>query len=159
MAKGIVYLVAIMDWASRLVLAWRLSNTLDSQFCIEALEEALAQYGPPEIFNTDQEAQFTSQAFTHALKDGGVVISMDGKGWWVDNVLVERLWRSVKHEEVYLKAHDSTQEAHNQLTHYFHFYNAERLHQALNRYTPDAVYFGNLDKPKAAYITCRNFTY
>jgi len=150
MAKGFVYLMAIMDWASRRVLAWRLSNTLDSHFCVEALEEALAQYGPPEIFNTDQGAQFTSDAFITVLKEAGVVISMDGKGRWVDNVFVERLWRSVKYEEVYLKAYDSPQEASRQLEQYFRFYNTERRHQSLNRCTPDAIYFGKLGNSKAA---------
>lgn len=139
MAKGFVYLVAIIDWASRRVLAWRLSNTLDSQFCIEALEEALAQYGPPEILNTDQGAQFTSDACTTILKEAGVVISIDGKGRWVDNIVVERLWRSVKYEEVYLKAYDSPREAANQLEPYFECYNSKRRHQALKRQTPDAV--------------------
>lgn len=150
MAKGFLYLVAIMDWASRRVLAWRLSNTLDSQFCVEALEEALAAYGPPKIFNTDQGAQFTSEAFTSVLKQAGVVISMDGKGRWVDNVFVERLWRSVKYEEVYLKAYESPQEALTQLTQYFQFYNIERRHQALDRQTPDTVYFAEPTPAKAA---------
>ena len=150
MAKGFVYLVAIMDWASRRVLAWRLSNTLDSQFCVEALEDALAQYGPPEIFNTDQGAQFTSEAFTTVLKEAGVIISMDGKGRWVDNVFVERLWRSVKYEEIYLKAYESPQEAGKQLEQYFHFYNTERRHQALERQTPDSVYFAETTTARAA---------
>ena len=150
MAKGFLYLVAIMDWASRRVLAWRLSNTLNSQFCVEALEEALATYGPPKIFNTDQGAQFTSEAFTSVLKQAGVVISMDGKGRWVDNVFVERLWRSVKYEEVYLKAYESPQEALTQLNQYFQFYNIERRHQALDRQTPDTVYFAEPTPAKAA---------
>lgn len=150
MVKGFVYLVAIMDWASRRVLAWRLSNTLDRHFCVEALEEALAQYGPPEIFNTDQGAQFTSDAFTTVLKETGVVISMDGKGRWVDNVFVERLWRSVQYEEVYLKAYESPREAAIQLEQYFQFYNTERRHQALNRQTPDMVYFVGTDTAEAA---------
>jgi putative transposase len=112
MARGFLYLVAIMDWASRKVLAWRLSNTLDTDFCVEALEEALSLYGRPDIFNTDQGSQFTSSAFTDRLKDAGVAISMDGKGRWVDNVFVERLWRSVKYEEVYLHAYETAGERH-----------------------------------------------
>jgi putative transposase len=150
MARGFLYLVAIMDWHSRKVLAWRLSNTLDSDFCVEALEEALGRYGKPEIFNTDQGAQFTGGAFTGVLKDAGVAISMDGKGRWVDNVFVERLWRSVKYEEVYLHAYESVAEATAGLARYFAFYNAERRHQGLNRQTPDRVYAGNNRWPEAA---------
>jgi len=150
MARGFVYLVAIMDWHSRKVLAWRVSNTLDGDFCVEALEEALERYGKPEIFNTDQGAQFTSSAFTGVLEDAGVAISMDGKGRWVDNVFVERLWRSVKYEEVYLHAYESVAEASAGLARYFAFYNAERRHQRLNRQTPDRVYAGNDGWPEAA---------
>ncbi len=141
MAKGFMYLVAIMDWHTRRVLSWRVSNTLDTQFCIEALEEALQRFGAPEIFNTDQRAQFTSEAFTEVLKDHGVAISMDGKGRWVDNVFVERLWRSVKYEDVYLRAYETPAELRMGLTRYFQFYNTRRRHSALDRRTPDAVYF------------------
>jgi putative transposase len=141
MAKGFMYLVAIMDWHSRRVLSWRVSNTLDTEFCIEALEEALRRFGAPEIFNTDQGAQFTSEAFTGVLKDQGVDISMDGKGRWVDNVFVERLWRSVKYEDVYLRAYETPTELRAGLGRYFEFYNTRRRHSALDRRTPDAVYF------------------
>jgi len=141
MAKGFMYLVAIIDWHSRRVLSWRVSNTLDTDFCIEALEEALQRYGAPEIFNTDQGSQFTSEAFTDVLKDHWVAISMDGKGRWVDNVLVERLWRSVKYEDVYLHAYESPVELRAGLARYFEFYNTRRRHSALDRRTPDAVYF------------------
>ena len=150
MAKGFVYLVAIMDWHSRKVLSWRLSNSMDSDFCVEALEEALRRYGHPEIFNTDQGAQFTSEAFTDTLKEAGVAISMDGKGRWVDNVFVERLWRSVKYEEVYLKAYETVAEARAGIGTYFQFYNSERRHQSMNRQTPDQVYAGNVEWPQAA---------
>ena len=136
-----MYLVAAMDWYSRRVLSWRVSNTLDSAFCVEALEEALARYGAPEIFNTDQGAQFTSEAFTDVLKTHGVAISMDGKGRWLDNVFVERLWRSVKYEDIYLRAYDTPAALRVGLTRYFDFYNARRRHTALDRRTPDAVYF------------------
>jgi putative transposase len=143
MAKGFLYLVAIIDWASRRVLAWRTSNTLTTDFCVEALHEALRRYGTPEIFNTDQGSQFTSKEFTDVLKDAGVRISMDGKGRWVDNVFVERLWRSVKYEEVYLHAYGSIAEANQRLASYFDFYNRIRSHQSLDGMTPDAVYFGS----------------
>jgi len=142
MARGFMYLVAIMDWASRRVLAWRTSNTLTTDFCVEALQEALAKYGTPEIFNTDQGAQFTSTAFTKVLESRGIRISMDGRGRWVDNVFVERLWRSVKYEEVYLHAYGSVAEANKRLGIYFDFYNRIRPHQGLERLTPDAAYFG-----------------
>lgn len=141
MAKGFMYLVAIMDWHSRRVLSWRVSNTLDTDFCIDALEEALKRFGAPEIFNTDQGAQFTSEAFTGVLKAHGVAISMDGKGRWVDNVFVERLWRSVKYEDVYLRAYETPAELRAGLGRYFNFYNTRRRHSALDRRTPDAVYF------------------
>jgi putative transposase len=150
MAKGFVYLVAIMDWHSRKVLSWRLSNTMDSDFCVEALEEALNRYGHPDIFNTDQGAQFTSEAFTGVLKTAGVDISMDGRGRWIDNVFVERLWRSVKYEEVYLKAYETVAAARTGIGTYFQFYNSERRHQSMNRQTPDQVYLGNVVWPKAA---------
>jgi putative transposase len=142
MARGFLYLVAIMDWYSRKVLSWRLSNTPDTEFCVEALEEALAGYGTPEIFNTDQGSQFTSEAFTDVLKASGITISMDGKGRWIDNVFIERLWRSLKYEEVYLKAYESVAEARKSIGDYFTFYNQERRHQALERLTPDQVYAG-----------------
>ena len=142
MAHGFMYLVAIMDWYSRRVLAWRVSNTFDSDFCVEALEDALTRYGPPEIFNTDQGAQFTSTAFTTVLKTHAVAISMDGKGRWVDNVFVERLWRSVKYEDVYLHAYDTPAALRAGLTGYFQFYNGRRRHSSLGRRTPDVVYFG-----------------
>ena len=141
MAKGFMFLVAIMDWHSRRVLAWRVSNTLDTDFCVAALEEALSRYGRPEIFNTDQGAQFTSEAFTSVLRERDVAISMDGKGRWVDNVFVERLWRSVKYEDIYLRAYETPAALRAGLTRYFDFYNAKRRHTALDRRTPDAVYF------------------
>ena len=150
MARGFVYVVAIMDWYSRKVLAWRVANTMDADFCVEALEEALCRYGAPEIFNTDQGAQFTSEAFTGALKAVGIRISMDGKGRWVDNVFVERLWRSLKYEEVYLKAYETVAEARQSMANYFRFYNRERRHQGLNRQTPDKVYEGSMMWPAAA---------
>jgi putative transposase len=150
MARGFVYVVAIMDWYSRKVLAWQVANTMDADFCVEALEEALCRYGTPEIFNTDQGAQFTSEAFTGALKAAGIRISMDGKGRWVDNVFVERLWRSLKYEEVYLKAYETVAEARQGMANYFRFYNRERRHQGLNRQTPDQVYEGSVMWPVAA---------
>ena len=142
MARGFMYLVAIMDWASRRVLAWRTSNTLTTDFCVEALQEAITKYGTPEIFNTDQGCQFTSEDFTEVLKDADIKISMDGKGRWVDNVFVERLWRSVKYEEVYLHAYSSIAEANRRIGIYFDFYNRIRGHQGLEGLTPDAAYFG-----------------
>ena len=150
MAKGFMYLVAIMDWHSRRVLSWRVSNTLDTDFCIEALEEALQRFGTPEIFNTDQGSQFTSEAFTHVLKDHGIAISMDGKGRWVDNVFVERLWRSVKYEDVYLHAYETPAELRAGLARYFAFYNTRRRHSALDRRTPDAVYYEQVTPALAA---------
>jgi len=150
MAKGFVYLVAVIDWYSRKVLSWRLSNSMDTEFCIEALEEALSRHGTPDIFNTDQGAQFTSEAFTDVLKEAGINISMDGKGRWIDNVFVERLWRSVKYEEVYLKAYETVAEARAGIGTYFQFYNSERRHQGLNRKTPDQVYRDNVEWSQAA---------
>ena len=141
MARGFVYLVAIIDWYSRKVLSWRVSNTLDASFCVDALEEAWEQYGTPEIFNTDQGSQFTSVDFTGVLKREGIQISTDGKGRWIDNVFVERLWRSVKYEEVYLRAYDSITGARASLGRYFKFYNTERRHQSLDRRTPESVYY------------------
>jgi len=141
MARGFVYLVTIMDWHSRRVLSWRVSNTLDTSFCIDALREAIELHGAPEIFNTDQGSQFTSDEFTGELKAHDIRISMDGKGRWMDNVFVERLWRSVKYEEVYLKAYNSISDARDSLGLYFEFYNSERRHQSLDRRTPDSVYY------------------
>jgi putative transposase len=144
MRRGFCYLVAIMDWASRRVLAWRLSNTLDASFCIEALGEALERFGAPEIFNTDQGSQFTSEGFTGLLGAHGVAISMDGRGRWMDNVMIERLWKSVKYEEVYLKAYETIPEARRELAAYFEFYNSRRRHQGLDDRTPDDVYWSTL---------------
>ena len=150
MARGFLYLVAIMDWASRKVLAWRLSNTLDTEFCVDALEEALSRYGTPEIFNTDQGAQFTSELFTQVLKDAGVRISMDGKGRWIDNVFIERVWRILKYEEVYLKAYENVAQAIRGIGDYFDLYNEQRPHQGLARLTPNEVYAGGFPLPEAA---------
>ena len=150
MAKGFLYLVAIIDWYSRKVLAWELSNSMDVRFCVEALETALGKYGKPEIFNTDQGSQFTSEAFTSVLKENDIRISMDGKGRWVDNVFVERLWRSLKYEEVYLKGHATISEARQCISEYLHMFNEERRHQSLNRRTPDQVYYESADQRMAA---------
>ena len=141
MRKGFLYLVAIMDWHSRKVLSWRLSNTLDTAPCLEALEEAITQYGTPEIFNTDQGCQFTSEDFTSALKDHQITISMDGKGRWMDNVFIERLWRSLKYEEVYLKAYETVAQAQQGINNWLLFYNQDRRHASLGRKTPDQIYF------------------
>jgi putative transposase len=138
--RGFLYLVAIMDWASRAVLAWRLSNTMDSSFCVEALEEALARFGVPEIFNTDQGSQFTSAAFTGVLAAAGVRISMDGRGRWMDNVFIERLWRSLKYEDIYLKGYDDGREAKLGIADWIAFYNGRRPHSALDNRTPMAVW-------------------
>ena len=140
MAKGFLYLVVIMDWYSRKVLSWRLSNTMDVGFCIEALEEALQHYDKPKIFNSDQGSQFTSQPFAQVLLDNKIDISMDGKGRWIDNVFIERLWRSLKYEEVYLKAYQSVSEAELEIGNYLVFYNEERPHQGNNGWTPDETY-------------------
>ena len=141
MRRGFVYLVAIIDWATRRVLAHRVSISMTPDFCVEALEEALANYGTPEIFNTDQGSQFTSQDFTDVLSAHAIKISMDGKGRWIDNVFVERLWKSVKYEHVYLHAYESVAEARQQLTGYFTFYNTRRPHSSLDDRTPDQAYF------------------
>jgi len=138
--RGFVYLSAVIDWYSRKVLAWRVSNTLDSSFCVECLEAALQKYGTPEIFNTDQGCQFTSEAFTSVLIAQGVAISMDGRGRALDNIFVERLWRSLKYEDIYLKSYSSVPELTLGLTEYFRFYNTERMHQSLSNSTPIAVY-------------------
>ena len=140
LAHGFVYLVAVIDWYSRRVLSWRISNTLDTAFCVDCLEEALQRYGNPEIFNTDQGCQFTSESFTGVLKAHGIAISMDGRGRALDNIFVERLWRSVKYEDVYLKGYANSMELMIGLTEYFVFYNGERPHQSLGNLTPDQVY-------------------
>ena len=150
MARGFAYLVAIIDWYSRKVLAWRLSNCMDTSFCLDALEEALAHYGTPEIFNTDQGSQFTSTEFTGKLLEHGIQISMDGRGRWIDNVFVERLWRSVKYEEVYLKAYASMAEARRELGAYFEFFNRRRRHQGIGNHTPDTLYYAERKLPFAA---------
>lgn len=150
MARGFVYLVVILDWATRKILAWRLSNTLTADFCVHALEEALARYGKPEIFNSDQGSQFTSLAFTSVLKRHDIRISMDGKGCWRDNVFVERLWKTIKYEEVYLRAYSSVSEARARLTRYIDFYNRRRPHRAVGRVPPDHRYYESLPTPKAA---------
>jgi putative transposase len=146
MAQGFVFLVAIIDWYSRRVLAWRLSNTLETNFCVEALHEALARYGCPEIFNTDQGCQFTSEDFTEVLLERGIKISMDGKGRWLDNIFVERLWRSLKYEEVYLYAYDTVLAARAGIARYFDFFNDERPHEALGYQTPSSFYDGLLSE-------------
>jgi putative transposase len=140
MRKGFVYLCAVVDWASRKVLAYRISITLDTTFCLDALEEAITRYGVPEIFNTDQGCQFTSYEFTEALSRRGIKISMDGKGCWRDNIFVERLWKSVKYEEVYLHAYDTVSEAKAGIDRYFKFHNCQRPHSKLDKLTPDEYY-------------------
>ena len=141
MARGFVYLVAVVDWFTRRVLSHRVSITMEAGFCVEALEEAIGKHGKPEIFNSDQGSQFTSEAFTSILEKNGIAISMDGKGSWRDNVFVERLWRSVKYEEVYLKAYDTVAEARASLSRYLDFFNRQRPHSSLDRKTPDEAYF------------------
>jgi putative transposase len=150
MARGFVYLTAVVDWYSRRVLSHRVSITMDADFCVEALEEALARHGRPEIFNTDQGSQFTSADFTGVLLDKAIAISMDGKGAWRDNVFVERLWRSVKYEEVYLRAYDTVSEARASIARYFGFYNGRRPHSSLDRKTPDRAYFDRMPQTMAA---------
>ena len=150
MARGSVYLCAVIDWFTRRVLSWRLSISMDTAFCIEALQEALEEYGAPAVFNTDQGSQFTAEAFTGVLRSHGIQISMDGKAAWRDNVFVERLWRTVKYEEVYLRAYASVAEARDSLARYFNFYNTRRPHQALDGMTPDQAYFTQLQLPAAA---------
>jgi len=150
MARGFCYLVAIMDWASRMVLSWRLSNTLDSAFCVDALEEAISRYGCPDIFNTDQGSQFTAEAFIDTLRSRGISISMDGKGRWRDNVFIERLWKSVKYEDVYLKAYCSMAEVRKGLAVYFKFYNEKRWHNNFDRKTPAVVYSSSQLQKQAA---------
>ena len=149
METGFVYLTVIMDWYSRKVLSWRVSNSLDASFCVDALEEAIHRFGVPGIVNTDQGSQYTSEDFTDVLKSHDIEISMDGKGAWRDNVFVERLWRSVKYEEVYLNAYDSPTEARQSLKKYFRFYNQGRKHQTLKA-VPDQVYYESIALSKAA---------
>jgi putative transposase len=150
MAHGFLYLVAIIDWASRAVLAWRVSNTMDTSFCLAALEEALARYGKPKIFNTDQGAQFTSAAFTGKLEAAGVAISMDGRGRFMDNIFIERLWRSIKYEEIHLKAYADGREARAGIGDWMNFYNFRRPHQAQGNQMPMAVWRAGMDKIEAA---------
>jgi len=150
MAKGFCYLVAVMDWASRKVLSWRLSNTLDGSFCIQALEEAIHKYGKPEIFNTDQGSQFTSLEFTSILTDNNIKISIDGRNRWMDNIFVERFWKTFKYQEVYLKTYKSISHAKKDLTRFIDRYNAWRPHQGLNDRTPNEVYYKTLLKTKDA---------
>ena len=147
--RGFLYLVAVMDWASRKVLSWRLSNTLDASFCVEAVHEALERYGPPEICNSDQGSQFTSGDFTDVLQEAGIRISMDGKGRYLDNIFVERLWRSLKYEEIYLHPYDSLTEAREGIGRYFRFYNDARPHAKLGYQTP-AAFYDSMPRPEAA---------
>lgn len=150
--RGFLYLVAIIDWASRAVLAWRISNTMDTSFCLAALEDALARFGKPEIFNTDQGSQFTSAAFTGALTAAGIKISMDGRGRWMDNVFVERLWRSLKHEDIYLKGYADGRDAKVGISSWMEFYNGRRLHQALGYRTPMSVWLEGTATAKAVHM-------
>jgi putative transposase len=149
MARGFVYLAAVVDWFSR-VLAWKLSITMEASFCVEALEEALSRNEKPEIFNTDQGSQFTSEAFAGRLKENGISISMDGKGRWRDNVFVERIWKSIKYEEVYLHAYALVSEARTSIGNHLDFYNSIRPHSSLKALTPDQVYFNRLPESMAA---------
>ncbi len=150
MRRGFLYLIAVIDWYSRKILSWRLSNTMTTDFCLDAVRDAILRYGKPEIFNTDQGSQFTSHEFTQLLKDNEIRISMDGKGCWRDNVFVERLWKSVKYEEVYLKAYDSVSDAKANLGVYLGFFNTRRPHQSLDGKTPDAIYFAGLPQEAIA---------
>lgn len=143
LTQGFAYLAAVIDWYSRVVLSWRLSNTLDTDFCVEAIREALFRYGNPDIFNTDQGCQFTSQSFIKELTDRAITISMDGRGRYLDNIFVERLWRSVKHENIYLHGYHSIPQAKAGLADYFNFYNKERFHQSLNNKTPWEIYLSS----------------
>jgi putative transposase len=159
MSRGFCYLIAIMDLFSRKILSWRLSNTLDLGFCVAALEEALETYGKPDIFNTDQGAQFTSEAFTTILKQNRIQISMDGKGRWIDNVFIERFWKSLKYEEVYLRAYQSIPEAKVYISSYIHDYNHHRRHSTLDYQTPDSVYNQSMDSfiPTVISHNCHDF--
>lgn len=150
MARGFVYLCAVVDWASRKILSHRISISMDTAFCLEALEEAFERYGQPEIFNTDQGSQFTSEAFTSALKAKNIRISMDGKGSWRDNVFVERIWRSIKYEEVYLRAYDTVSSAKENIARYIAFYNGRRPHSRLDKQTPDEFYYRSLPTERQA---------
>jgi len=150
MKRGFVYLTVVMDWYSRRVLSYRVSITMDTSFCLDALEEAIEKYGKPEIMNTDQGSQYTSLVFTQYLKENEIRISMDGKGAWRDNVFIERLWRTVKYEHVYLHAYESTSEAKSKIGNYFGFYNRRRPHSKLDRLTPDQVYYNSLTSKEAA---------
>ena len=151
MERGFLYLVAIIDWYSRMVLAWRLSTTLSTEPCVEALEDAIATYGAPEIFNTDQGSQFTADAFTGVLKQSGVAISMDGRGRWMDNVFVERLWRSLKYEEVYLKAYETPADATRGIAWYLNYFNTRRRHTSLGRRTPSRVFADDRQPVQSAH--------
>lgn len=144
MARGFVYFVGVMDWATRRILSWRLSTTLTTDFCVEALEDAISRYGKPEVVNTDQGSQFTSAAFVELVHGHGISLSMDGKGAWKDNVFIERFWRTLKYEEVYLRAYESVLAARQSITRYLAFYNGRRPHTANDDLTPDAAYFGVL---------------
>jgi putative transposase len=150
MSRGFVYLAVVLDWATRRILSWRLSNSMTADFCVEALEEAVVRYGSPEIMNTDQGSQFTSSEFIGTLQANGIAISMDGKGCWRDNVFVERLWKSIKYEEVYLRAYETVSEAKQHLGRYVTFYNERRPHSSLDGRTPDHVYFTSLPPLAAA---------
>ncbi len=150
MRRGFVYFVGVMDWATRRILSWRLSNALTTDFCVEALQEAIDQYGPPEIVNTDQGSQFTSAEFVDAVLSQHIRLSMDGKGCWRDNVFIERFWRTLKYEEVYLRAYDTVSDARQSLARYIGFYNSRRPHVANDDLTPDAAYFGALPIIRAA---------
>jgi putative transposase len=150
MRHGFMYLFAVMDWATRRILAWRLSNTLTTDFCVEGLEEAIARYGIPEIFNTDQGSQFTDKDFTDVLKEHGIEISMDGRGRWRDNVFIERFWRSIKYEEIYLRAYADGREAKDGIGAYITLYNGSRPHSSLEGKTPDSAYFQQLPELRAA---------
>lgn len=150
MARGFVYLAAVVDWCTRKVLSWKVSITMDVHFCLEAVEEAIQCYGTPEIMNTDQGSQFTSQAFVGLMKEHDIRISMDGKGAWRDNIFVERLWRTVKYEDVYLRAYETVSAVRAGLSRYFNFYNSRRPHSSLASRTPDQVYFNTLPQTRAA---------
>lgn len=150
MARGFMYLVAIMDWATRKVLAFRLSNTLDTRFCVEALKEALFKYGAPEIFNSDQGCQFTSEAFTSVLKQWNVRISMDGKGRFKDNIFIERLWRTLKYERIYLRTYETGAELSKDLTDWFNWYNNGRKHTSLDKQTPNEAYYQGIEQMRLA---------